>query len=118
MRAWSERFCGGVFFQQQEERLQQQEQQTGRDSLWPQQHDRSRAHGRAWPRAPSTSIPPSSAGKDPRFKPSMLEPPGPKYREVVIDGMHGGPIVKTIHTMKTGLEPKRPFKWGQLGSYY
>lgn len=48
----------------------------------------------------------------------MLEPPGPKYREVVIDGMHGGPIVKTIHTMKTGLEPKRPFKWGQLGSYY
>ena len=54
--------------------------------------------------------------KDPRFKPSMLEPPRPKWKEVTIDGV--GPIVKTIHTMKTGLEPKRPFKWGQLGSYY
>ena len=49
--------------------------------------------------------------KDPRFKPSMLEPPKPKFQTVTIDGT--GPIIKTVKANRTGLEPKRPYKWGE-----
>ena len=53
--------------------------------------------------------------KDPRFKPSMLEPAKPKFKTVTLDG---GPIIKTHNSNKTGLETKRPYKWGPLGGYY
>ena len=53
--------------------------------------------------------------KDPRFKPSMLEPPKPKFQTVTLTG---GPIIKTHKSYKTGLEPKRPYQWGPLGGYY
>lgn len=53
--------------------------------------------------------------KDPRFKPSMLEPPKPKFQTVEL---HAGPIIKTHNNKKTGLETKKPYKWGPLGGYY
>ena len=53
--------------------------------------------------------------KDPRFKESMLEPPKPKFQVVSLEG---GPIIKTVKSNRTGLEPKKPFKWGPLGGYY
>ena len=53
--------------------------------------------------------------KDPRFRPSMLEPPKPKFKEVTLTG---GPIIKSHKHWKTGLEPKRPYQWGPLGGYY
>jgi hypothetical protein len=30
----------------------------------------------------------------------------------------GGPVIKTIESGRTGLETKRPHKWGPLGGYY
>uniref|UniRef100_A0A7S2JE93 Uncharacterized protein n=1 Tax=Haptolina brevifila TaxID=156173 RepID=A0A7S2JE93_9EUKA len=51
--------------------------------------------------------------KDPRFKPSMLEPPRAKFKTVTLDG---GPIIKTHKSHKTGLEA--PYKWGPLGGWY
>ena len=53
--------------------------------------------------------------KDPRFKPSMLEPPKSKLQPVSLDG---GPVIKTHKAWKTGLETKRPYQWGPLGGYY
>ena len=53
--------------------------------------------------------------KDPRFKPSMLEPPKPKFKEVTLTG---GPIVKMHKAGKTGLETKKPYQWGPLGGFY
>ena len=53
--------------------------------------------------------------KDPRFKPAMLEPPKPRFRHVIVGG---DPIVKAHAARATGLETRRPYKWGQLGSYY
>jgi len=53
--------------------------------------------------------------KDPRFKPSMLEPPKPKFREVTLTG---GPVIKSHDHNKTGLETRKPYKWGPLGGYY
>ena len=53
--------------------------------------------------------------KDPRFRPSMLEPPKPKFQTV---SLAGGPIIKSHKHWKTGLEPKRPYQWGPLGGYY
>ena len=53
--------------------------------------------------------------KDPRFKPSMLEPPKPRFQTVEL---HGGPIIKTHKNKMTGLETKKPYKWGPLGGYY
>ena len=53
--------------------------------------------------------------KDPRFKPSMLEPPKPKFKEVSVGA---GPIIKSHSLRKTGLEPRRPYQWGPLGGYY
>jgi hypothetical protein len=53
--------------------------------------------------------------KDPRFKPSMLEPPKPKFQEV---SLVGGPVIKSHLARRTGLETKRPYKWGPLGGYY
>lgn len=54
--------------------------------------------------------------KDPRFKPSMLEPPKPKFQQVDIS--QSGPIIRSHNSKKTGLETKKPFKWGPLGGYY
>ena len=53
--------------------------------------------------------------KDPRFKPSMLEPPKAKFKTVSLEG---GPIVKTVKPSRTGLETKRPYKWGPLGGFF
>jgi len=53
--------------------------------------------------------------KDPRFRPSMLEPPKPRFKEVTLTG---GPIIKTHKNAKTGLETRRPYQWGPLGGYY
>ena len=53
--------------------------------------------------------------KHPQFKPSMLEPPKPKFKEVSVGA---GPIYKTHKSYKTGLEPRRPYQWGPLGGYY
>jgi len=53
--------------------------------------------------------------KDPRFKPSMLEPPRAKFKTVTLDG---GPIIKSHKNQKTGLETARPYKWGPLGGWY
>ena len=50
--------------------------------------------------------------KDPRFKPSMLEPPKPRFKEVTLEG---GPIIKIHAARNTGLETRRPYKWGPLG---
>jgi len=46
----------------------------------------------------------------------MLEPPKPKFKTVSIDG--GGPIIKTVSARRTGLETKKPYKWGPLGGFY
>jgi len=53
--------------------------------------------------------------KDPRFKPSMLEPPKPKFKEV---SLTAGPIIKSHDRKRTGLETKRPYQWGPLGGFY
>ena len=53
--------------------------------------------------------------KDPRFRPSMLEPPKPKFQTVTL---HGGPIIKSHSGKKTGLETRRPYQWGPLGGFY
>lgn len=53
--------------------------------------------------------------KHPLFRPSMLEPPKPKFKTVTLSG---GPIIKSHEPNKTGLETKRPYKWGPLGGYY
>jgi hypothetical protein len=53
--------------------------------------------------------------KDPRFKPSMLEPPKPKFKEV---SLTNGPIVKSHDRKRTGLETKKPYQWGPLGGWY
>lgn len=53
--------------------------------------------------------------KDPRFKPSMLEPPKPRFQTVSVGG---GPIVKSHAHWKTGLERRRPYQWGPLGGFY
>lgn len=53
--------------------------------------------------------------KDPRFRPSMLEDPKPRFQTVTLDG---GPIIKSHNSKKTGLETAKPFKWGPLGGYY
>ena len=55
------------------------------------------------------------AEKHPNFKPSMLEPPKPKFKAVSLEG---GPIVKEHSRRNTGLETKRPHQWGPLGGYY
>jgi len=57
-----------------------------------------------------------SAGKDPRFRPSMLEPNKPKFQTVTLSA---GPIIKTHKSNKTALEQKnRGHKWGPLGGYW
>ena len=38
-----------------------------------------------------------------------------EFKEVTLTG---GPIVKTVKSNKTGMEPKRPYQWGPLGGYY
>ena len=53
--------------------------------------------------------------KHPNFKPSMLEPPKPKFKAVSLEG---GPIIKEHSRRNTGLETKRPYQWGPLGGYY
>jgi len=54
--------------------------------------------------------------KDPRFKPSMLEPPKPRHKPITLEA---GPNIIARHDgKKTGLETAKPFKWGQLGGYY
>ena len=53
--------------------------------------------------------------KDPRFRPSMLEPAKPKFQTVTLTG---GPIIKQHKNNKTGLETRRPYQWGPLGGYY
>merc|ERR1719267_35194 len=53
--------------------------------------------------------------KDPRFKPSMLEPPKPRFQEV---SLTAGPIVKSYDRKRTGLETKKPYQWGPLGGFY
>lgn len=53
--------------------------------------------------------------KDPRFKPSMLEPPKPRFKEVTLTG---GPIIKSHKAAKTGLETRRPYQWGPLGGWF
>ena len=45
----------------------------------------------------------------------VLEPPKPKFKTVTLDA---GPIIKTHKNNRTGLETKRPYKWGPLGGYY
>jgi len=45
----------------------------------------------------------------------MLEPPKPKFKTVSLEG---GPIIKVHEQSKTGLEKKKPYKWGPLGGYY
>ena len=55
------------------------------------------------------------AEKDPRFHPSMLEQPKPKFQTVTLEA---GPIIKSHNSKKTGLETAKPFKWGQLGSFF
>lgn len=64
------------------------------------------------PPAPRVSC---AAGKDPRFRPSMLEGPKPKFQTVTLTG---GPIVKQHKPNKTGMETRRPYQWGPLGGYY
>ena len=54
------------------------------------------------------------AEKDPRFKPSMLEPPKRKFKTVTLEG---GPIIKTVKKNVTGLEDPR-YKWGPLGGWF
>ena len=53
--------------------------------------------------------------KDPRFKPSMLEPPKSKFKTVTLEG---GPIIKTHKSNLTGMETAKPYKWGPLGGWY
>lgn len=53
--------------------------------------------------------------KDPRFRPSMLEPPKPKFQTV---NVNGGPVIKTHQSNKTGRETRRPHQWGPLGGFY
>mmetsp|Transcript_60446 Transcript_60446/g.165570 ORF Transcript_60446/g.165570 Transcript_60446/m.165570 type:complete len:130 (+) Transcript_60446:102-491(+) len=53
--------------------------------------------------------------KHPLFRPGMLEPPKPKFKTVSLDA---GPIIKSHERNKTGLETKKPYKWGPLGGYY
>ena len=53
--------------------------------------------------------------KDPRFRPSMLEPPKSKLKQVRLEG---GPIFKSVNSSSTGLTPRKAYKWGQLGSFY
>ncbi len=45
----------------------------------------------------------------------MLEPAKQKFKTVQLDG---GPIVKTVKSSRTGLETKRPYKWGPLGGWF
>jgi len=51
----------------------------------------------------------------PYFDPKMLEPKKSPFQEV---SLTAGPIIKTHKNNKTGLETKRPYKWGPLGGYY
>jgi len=53
--------------------------------------------------------------KDPRFRPSMLEPPKSKFQTVTVTG---GPVIKTHQSNKTGRETRRPYQWGPLGGFY
>mmetsp|Transcript_31993 Transcript_31993/g.68790 ORF Transcript_31993/g.68790 Transcript_31993/m.68790 type:complete len:110 (-) Transcript_31993:295-624(-) len=53
--------------------------------------------------------------KHPAFKPSMLAPPKPPFKEV---SLTDGPIVKSHNKKQTGLETKRPYQWGPLGGFY
>jgi hypothetical protein len=49
-----------------------------------------------------------------------LDPLRPRFEEVTIDwtltGM-GGPAIKSHNRKKTALEPRKPFRWGQLGGW-
>ena len=53
--------------------------------------------------------------KHPSFKPSMLEPPKPRFK---VASLTDGPVIKTTPAGKTGLEPKKPYQWGPLGGWY
>ena len=53
--------------------------------------------------------------QDPRFRPSMLAPPKPKFQTVTLEG---GPIIRTHKANKTGKETKKPHQWGPLGGYW
>ena len=46
--------------------------------------------------------------KHPAFRPSMLEPPKPKFKAASLEG---GPIIKTHKQNKSGLEKKKPHDW-------
>ena len=52
--------------------------------------------------------------KHPNFKPSMLEPPKPKFQTV---SLTEGPIIKTVKMTQTGPK-KKPHKWGPLGGWF
>lgn len=56
-----------------------------------------------------------SAEKHPKFKPSMLAPPKPPFKEV---SLKGGPVIKAHKSNTTGLETKKPYQWGPLGGWY
>lgn len=49
------------------------------------------------------------------FRPSMLAPPKPKFKSVSLEA---GPVIKVHNPNKTGLETRKPYKWGPLGGYY
>ena len=65
-------------------------------------------------RALSLSLRTTLAEKDPRFRPSMLEPPKPKFQTV---SLTEGPIIKTVKMTQTGPK-KKPHKWGPLGGWF
>ena len=65
-------------------------------------------------RALPLSLRTTLAEKDPRFRPSMLEPPKPKFQTV---SLTEGPIIKTVKMTQTGPK-KKPHKWGPLGGWF
>ena len=60
------------------------------------------------------------ASRRARLASSVLHPPRILLLlpspQVNIDG--GGPIIKTVSARRTGLETKKPYKWGPLGGFY